>query len=266
MARISVVRAGRYVVERACRDFVSWITHEPSAAAYVTVRSSDRAVLDAKNASSPITVASIVKLRTAEVVRQSIGNLQEHIVIEQDDFPGGSNAGLRPGDIVTVEDALSAMLLRSGNEAACALARVVGGILSPGATSEEALHRFAKEMGAGYGNSWGRGLLTAVEVANLALDVANDPTLVALLSASNRTISIVGRNSRELQIENRVNRWRSILPGFIFAKTGTGSWKASVVVVWRHGTDTYASAILSTSATRYRDAGILIRRQIRAPN
>lgn len=95
-------------------------------------------LLGGKSASSPLQMASITKVMTAHVILLAVERvacsggpdsdlLSELVLIspEAASMPGTS-ADLRPGEVYTVLDLLYAMLLPSGNDAACALAEYVG--------------------------------------------------------------------------------------------------------------------------------------------
>ncbi len=72
-------------------------------------------------------MASTTKIMTAVVVLEN-ASLDETLTVSRRAVAiGESAAGLKPGDVLTVSDALDAMLVKSGNEAAQALAEHVGG-------------------------------------------------------------------------------------------------------------------------------------------
>ncbi|MCL4554444.1 MAG: glycine cleavage system aminomethyltransferase GcvT [Actinobacteria bacterium] len=80
-----------------------------------------------KGADESRSIASITKIMTAIVVLDR-ANLDDSVMISAADIAtGGSNANLRPGEIMTVRECLEALLLVSGNEVANALARHVAG-------------------------------------------------------------------------------------------------------------------------------------------
>ncbi|ERN52040.1 stalk domain-containing protein [Alkalihalophilus marmarensis] len=83
----------------------------------------------AKNANAPLYPASTVKVMTALLALEH-GNLNDVVVVG----PGAaavpsdsSTAGVRPGDIMTLEQLLYALMLPSGNDAAVAIAEHIGG-------------------------------------------------------------------------------------------------------------------------------------------
>lgn len=87
-------------------------------------------VLFEKNASERKRPASMTKMLTAVIALEYLTDPQEKICVQQtvlDAIPDGFYAGdLKAGDIITVKDALHAMMLPSSNAAAYVLANHVG--------------------------------------------------------------------------------------------------------------------------------------------
>lgn len=88
-------------------------------------------VLYEKNADERRYPASTTKIMTALIVLENVTDLSETVTAEASDFEklsaDSSNAGIKQGETVTVEDLLYALMLPSANEAAYMLARHVGG-------------------------------------------------------------------------------------------------------------------------------------------
>ncbi|MBI4300605.1 MAG: D-alanyl-D-alanine carboxypeptidase [Chloroflexi bacterium] len=79
-----------------------------------------------RNANARLAPASLTKIMTA-VVALDNGDLNSKITIKWQHTEIGSTMGLAPGDIVGLEDLLWGLLLPSGNDAAKAIADLVGG-------------------------------------------------------------------------------------------------------------------------------------------
>ncbi len=79
------------------------------------------------NADEERAMASVTKLMTALVVRDHVGLDERVRVSEAAADVGESEIGLVAGEVWSVRDLLAAMLVRSGNDAAYALAEYVGG-------------------------------------------------------------------------------------------------------------------------------------------
>ncbi len=72
-------------------------------------------------------IASAIKLVTALTVVEALPAGSRIVVGEEVRGAEGSSFGLRPGEVLSVEDLLAGLLLRSGNDAALALAHAVAG-------------------------------------------------------------------------------------------------------------------------------------------
>ncbi|MBW3662952.1 MAG: serine hydrolase [Actinobacteria bacterium] len=109
-------------------DLPAWPEPPPvSASAYVVVDVATGQQLAAREADRLRPVASTIKILTAlSVLRRA--RLDEVVTVgEEVETAAGAGVGLQPGDQWTVEQLLQAMIARSGNDAAVALAAHVGG-------------------------------------------------------------------------------------------------------------------------------------------
>ena len=89
-------------------------------------------------------MASTTKIMTAIVVLEN-ANLKDTVIIDSKSAGvGGSRLGLKKNDKITVNDLLYGLMLRSGNDAAIALATYVGGSVESFA---EMMNKKAQEMG-----------------------------------------------------------------------------------------------------------------------
>ena len=105
-------------------------------------------VLYEKNSHTHLYPASITKVMTALLVLENC-KLDEKVTASKNAImsvePGSSSAGLVPGEILTVEQLLYALMLKSANESANILAEHVGGSIENFATL---MNKRAKELGA----------------------------------------------------------------------------------------------------------------------
>ena len=85
-------------------------------------------VLGARDAHSRQRPASIIKLLTALTAVRELDPDDEIVATPEDAAQEGSGAGLQPGVTYSVHDVLTGMILRSGNDAAHALAGKLGGV------------------------------------------------------------------------------------------------------------------------------------------
>lgn len=97
-------------------------------------------------------IASITKMMTCYVTHRyvTLGILDWETEVEVSRYAssiGGTTAGLREGDLLTVKDLMYGMMLPSGNDAALALAELIGEITHDGhASSQNYANTFVREM------------------------------------------------------------------------------------------------------------------------
>lgn len=100
-------------------------------ALYACVMDEDGTVYFERDATAPTQIASVTKIMTGLVALDAVGDgtvaLTDHLVVSADAAEvGESSAGLQEGDMLTLEDALYALLVPSGNDAAVTIAEHVG--------------------------------------------------------------------------------------------------------------------------------------------
>ena len=125
-----------------------------SAGAWVIADSTTGTVLDSLNAKREVQIGSITKIATAMVVldwaKARGANLGEMATVPDTiaglDSP--NSIGLRPGDSISLRDALYAALMQSDNESAETLAVHVGRVLGGGSSDKEASTYFVAQMNA----------------------------------------------------------------------------------------------------------------------
>lgn len=121
------------LADEAASEAVSYAADQQpelsAQAAFLFDRTTGYVLLD-KNADERHYPASMTKVMTALVALEH-ANLTDEVTVEQADLDmitaDSSNAGLRAGETLTVENLLACLLLPSGNESAYVLARHVAG-------------------------------------------------------------------------------------------------------------------------------------------
>jgi D-alanyl-D-alanine carboxypeptidase len=191
-------------------------------------------------------MASTTKIMTALVAVER-GQLDQMVTVDVDaaDMPDSSVMGLRPGERLTLRDLLYGMLLPSGNDAAVAIARAVGG-------SEPAfvalMNRRAAELGLAdthFANPHGLDApdhyTTAVDLAQIARVALRNPTIAQIVATKEKTIR--GRDTYNLKNTNRLLT-RSDVEG---VKTGTTDLAGScLVAAFRRNGHPVISVVLNT--------------------
>ena len=118
-------------------------------AEYAIVMDADSRVYFERNSYSPAQIASITKIMTALVALEYAQEEPLITVSAEAASVGESSAALQEGDVLTLEAALKALMLSSGNDAAIAIAESVGELISEGKVpAHEAQEVFVARMNA----------------------------------------------------------------------------------------------------------------------
>lgn len=172
-------------------------------------------VIAAADADRRRPVASTVKLVTALVAVDALAPGTTVVVGDEVVGVGGASAGLRPGDAVDGDELLALLLLRSGNDAAVALATAVAGDEDAFvALMESRLARLGITADLASASGLDAGdRLTATELATVARAVLAEPRLAGPASVRVLTLD----DGRELANRNLL---LGALPGATGLKTG----------------------------------------------
>jgi D-alanyl-D-alanine carboxypeptidase (penicillin-binding protein 5/6) len=255
---------------------------EPSAppkvtAASVYVLNADTGKpLYSKNEHKPARLHSLTKLVTAYVAMQRPGDrLSETVTIEPKHLTTGSSAGLRKGDVWTLQNLLYGMLLVSGNDAALAIADTTGrAILEEEGKRGDPLRRFVIAMddaasdlgavGARFADPSGlspTNIATARAVARLGAAIFGDERLQPIWACKRRVLSIAGPAAREATLDSTVEILGE--DGIVGAKTGSHISKNiyNLAAAWRAPNgDLIVAATLGSANhnARYKDMRTIV--------
>jgi D-alanyl-D-alanine carboxypeptidase len=173
-----------------------------SAAAGIVVKISkkgDEQILFSKNENEILPIASLSKLMTADVVVENYNNISQAVKISEevaDD--SGIDPILKKGEIFSLKNLLSSMLLESNNEAAEAISAVIGRD-----SLVDLMNLEAKSIGLSktiFYNPSGRdpregeeditkiNYSTALDLSKLAEHVITHPQILAILQAKETSI------------------------------------------------------------------------------
>jgi serine-type D-Ala-D-Ala carboxypeptidase (penicillin-binding protein 5/6) len=214
---------------------------------------------------------SITKLITAHVLMQRMGGgLSETVTIGPAHLTTGSSAGLRKGDVWTLENLLYGMLLVSGNDAALAIADYTGrAMLAEEGKKGDPRKRFVREMTqsavalgaarAKFADPHGLSPAntgTAQDVAGIGSAVFRDERLRPFWRCAQRVVEIGGLEARTVTLNSTVEMLGE--ERILGAKTGSHLSKNiyNLVAGWRAPNGQTIVAVVLGSAdhpARYRD-------------
>lgn len=247
------------------------------AEAGIVVDADTGAVLYGQNLHFPYAPASITKLLTALVVIEHCESLDDVVTFSHDavyDVESGSgNAlGLEEGDRLTVKDCLYALLLRSSNQAANALAEYVGGSREGFVAMMNARIR---ELGCGenecnFANPSGLNddnqFVSAYGMAKIGRAAFANETLMEINSATSHRIEHTINHPEGLQVEmehklliTTDESSETYYPRAVAGKTGWTSIAGNTLVTCaKDGDRTLVSVILKSRQTHYPDTIALL--------
>ena len=210
-------------------------------------------VLAEKNAHQRLAPASTTKIATALVALQR-GQLEEQVVVQESALIGGAQMGLSPGQVVTLEELLYGLLLRSGNDAATAIAQHIGGSVDG---FVEMMNQEAEALGltdTHFANPHGLDApdhySSAYDLMVIARQALANPTLAEIVSTQEVTF-------RGRPLSNR-NELLGNYPGADGIKTGTTSEAGECLVASATRDGHQVLVVVLGSEDRYGDASILL--------
>lgn len=165
---------------------------DTSARAAVIMDVNSRRILYSKNMDEKLAMASTTKIMTTLVAIES-GKLEEIVTVSKKaSYTEGSSVYLREGEKHKVHDLLYAIMLRSGNDAAVAVAEHIGGSVAGFA---EMMNRKAEEIGASntkFANPHGLDAdghyTTAHDLALITAYALKNPIFAEIVGSRKKTI------------------------------------------------------------------------------
>ena len=179
-----------------------------------------KTILYEKNGKKQVPMASTTKIMTSIVVLEN-ANLSDVVTIDKKAAgTGGSRLGLKTNDKITVHDLLYGLMLKSGNDAAVALAIHVGGSVEG---FSKLMNQKAKEMGlvnshfvTPHGLDEKEHYTTAYELACMADYALKIPKFKEIVGSKSYNITINGAS----RIISNTNELLGNLDGVYGVKTG----------------------------------------------
>ena len=187
---------------------------------YIVYDRISKSMIIGKNEDVKSAMASTTKIMTSIVILEK-ADLDEMVTVSaKAGGTGGSRLGLKKGDKASVKNLLYGLMLRSGNDAAVALAEHVGGSVKEFA---EIMNEKASELGltnthfvTPHGLDDANHYTTALELAKLTDYAMNNETFAKIVGTKSITIYI---NNQPRQINN-TNELLGTLNGVVGVKTG----------------------------------------------
>lgn len=212
-----------------------------------------KTIIYGKNENVKSAMASTTKIMTAIVVLENTDLNQEVVVSKKAGGTGGSRLGLRAGDKVRIEDLLYGLMLRSGNDAAVALAEHVGGSVQGFA---ELMNNKAVALGlkcthfvTPHGLDDSNHYTTALELAKLSDYAMCNEKFAKIVGTKITTITV---NGMPRQIAN-TNELLGVLNGVVGIKTGftNNAGRCLVTETKRNGMD-IITVVLGADTKKFR--------------
>lgn len=187
---------------------------------YIVYDRISKSMIIGKNEDVKSAMASTTKIMTTIVILEKADLNEKVTVSAKAGGTGGSRLGLKRGEKASVRDLLYGLMLRSGNDAAVALAEHVGGSVKGFA---ELMNEKAIELGltnthfvTPHGLDDANHYTTALELAKLTDYAMNNETFAKIVGTKSTTIYI---NNQSRQINN-TNELLGVLNGVVGVKTG----------------------------------------------
>ena len=197
----------------------------------------DGRVLFERDADREVKIASITKTMTAILALEHAAQ-EETLTVDHDAATvGESSAELKEGDTLTVHDALKALMIPSGNDAAIALADYIGAKIAANGQAPydafvDAMNAKARELGMDHTvfanphgldfNGWeGDFHSTARDVATMFSYAMQNDDFRALTAEPDNHITVTGSDGTQREITMKTHNVLLGTDGNIGGKTGT---------------------------------------------
>ncbi len=233
---------------------------DPGAEAWIVVDVGSGVTIAEHNADDERPMASVTKLMTALVVRDHTRLDQRIRISAAAADVGEAEVGLVAGEVWSIRDLLAAVVVRSGNDAAIALAEHVGGSVEGFA---DLMNETAAAMGLEHSHFVNpHGLdddghySSARDLTVMAEAFLADPVLAQL--ARTRLIRFKPAPTGADRIVGNTNRLLGRYPGVVGLKTGfTGQAGKVLVSAFELEGRTFVTVVMG-SEDHFRDTAVLI--------
>jgi len=230
-----------------------------SAQSVIIVDCLTGATLYAKDPDLLLPPASITKLMTSLLVADRV-NLSDTVVVGKE-IKGleGASIGLLPGDRITAENLMYALMMHSSNDAANALAAYATGSIE---SFVAIMNTKSKEMGlisTNFVNPHGlpapNHFSSARDISVLARQAMSNPIIQSIVNTKEREIYLQrgNGNRQRVKIQN-TNKLLNLYPGVTGIKTGTSIEAGQCLVTYAEWDARKVVVVILNSANRYLDS------------
>lgn len=217
-------------------------------------------ILYSKNSSRILPMASTTKIMTA-IVALEYGNLFDKITVSgKAASMGGSSAGLRAGEEITLEELIYGLMMRSGNDASIAIAEYISGNTADFA---KLMNQKAVEIGAyntnfvtPHGLDADSHFTTAEDLARITAYAMKNSTFAEIVSAKTVSAGLTGKFNRTY---SNINKFLYRIENSDGVKTGyTGKAGKCLVASVKNPYGRVIFVVLNSS-DRWRDAEKMVK-------
>lgn len=187
---------------------------------YIIYDRKSKTTIYGRNENVKTAMASTTKIMTATIILENCNLTDVVTVSSKAAGTGGSRLGLKKGDKVTINDLLYGLMLRSGNDAAVALAEYAGNSVQG---FNELMNKKVEELGlkcthfvTPHGLDDSEHYTTAYELAVLTDYALENDKFAQIVGTKSTTITINGYSK---QINN-TNELLGVINGVVGVKTG----------------------------------------------
>ena len=220
-----------------------------SAKAMCVLEKDSKRVIYSKNMKEKLPMASTTKVVTAITVLQHCNDLEQYITVD-DSAIGveGTSIYLREGEVIKIKDLLYGLMLRSGNDAAMALACHVGGSVMEFTKMMESLAFKIGATSSSFANPHGldnkNHFTTAHDLALITSYALNNPIFKEIVSTKNYVIAATNKSDKRY-LTNK-NKLLNTLDGCCGVKTGfTSKAGRCLVSAIERDNSTYVCVVLN---------------------
>ncbi|HYF80462.1 MAG TPA: D-alanyl-D-alanine carboxypeptidase family protein [Symbiobacteriaceae bacterium] len=217
-------------------------------------------ILYGRNAFQPRDPASTTKILTALIALEK-GRLDDKVTVsKRAAYTPGSSMYIKPGEVYSLHDLLHGLLLRSGNDAAAAIAEHVAGSVENFAVLMNAR---SKQLGTTvsrwvnpHGLTAAGHVSSAYDLALIAREALKNPTFQKIVSTRETPLKFEYLQ-RDVVLHN-TNRLLSGFPGADGVKTGTTAAAGACLVASATREQHKLIAVVLHAGNRWRDSGELL--------